>query len=1179
MSQEKRGISMLLRSLAWQLANSTTEYADKLRQLEAAATNLKTADYRNLWQWLFKQTLFQLDLDYPLYWVIDGVDEADRPGSVIKLLSELYLTRIPLRVLLVSRKTHSISSAFQKLAKQVHMETIHTEGNIHDFRAYIDHEMDLAGDDSYREAVTAQLLDRANGNFLWIHLAVQKINSCHTKPDVENALNDLPSGMDPLYNRMALSVLSQSNPSDRSLGERILGWATCARRLLTVDELRDALGNDGVLEIHRTIADLCGGFLTVDHEGRVAMIHETARGYLTGGSEKGQPLVIDSKATNYMLFKRCIARLTDPTLRSQINRNRPPALLAYATTTWFDHFVHAWANSPEILEMVVNFLRGPHVLTWIHVAARAKELRALILASRCLTDVVAKLRRMNEEEKTDADRPSALLIEGWATDLVKIVGKFGNNLRQQPNSIYKLIPPFCPEESLIYQQFGRKEARALHVSGFSSGAWDDCLARFCMEEGVVASSVIAAGSRIAVLAVIRKTSQVIIYNSATFEEQRRITHPERVLSIQADKLGRLVSYGYLTTRIWDTATGECLRVIKNPRKRPRPHSILADEKNNTVLVCGEDRCVRSFSLDNDLEEVWSIHSQIEEETLDHTTVNFPVCSALSPDGNMIAFGYRNHPLTAWELDPPMLVGQCHVRLDATDRTIEDKTFGEVYRVAWHPFSGEIFGLTMVGLLFRWDPYEEETSATVHSGADCLTVSWDGSLIATGDAVGTIKIYATADFSVLYQLASQDPVHHLSFSSDSRQLYDVRGSYGNVWEPNTLVRLAESQDHNSDTHSETDSVSKYSLHTEHHVARIDRVVALAGQSVGPLYCYGTEDGVAILCEAGRGKVCELERLMSYMSIEQISWSEDGRLIALADLSRRIRLKSVVRSSENRDSWQVIPQFDLVIPLEKGHIRQLLFHPAGRKLLASTPTTLFSLDLESRALTESTLESALSKVTWTCHPTLPDALLGFGKTEVVVFSWNDLSQIEVHEYFPSRVSHPSPTFGLSRSFQKDTENLGRVISSIDSPLVLLELSHSGASGQIEGEYLLFDLGDMHVGTSSDGTSPGSKTIPYTLVPQHIASRIREPLAFLSRRRLVFLDVDRWICSWRLPGSGPARAQGRKGSETGTAEIEQYYFLPGDWVTSNETRLCTVTPDGTLLCPRNGDVATVQAAKLRK
>lgn len=330
-SQEKRGISMLLRSLAFQLAESMPDYEEKLRQLEAAAPDLKTGDYRNVWQWLFKQTLFQLNIVHPIYWVTDGVDEADRPGSVIRLFSELHSTTAPIRLMVVSRRTHEIFSAFRKLAKQVHLETVQTEGNTVDLRSYIDHEIDLVSVAAYKEDVTARLVSRANGNFLWVHLAVQKINACHTRPDVENALNELPSGMEALYDRMSASVRNQSHANDRKLGHAILWWATCTRRLLSVEELSDALGNNDVLEIHRTIGDLCGGFVTIDHEGKVAMVHETARSYLMRGTGRNQPLSIDLKATSDMLFRRCIARLTDPSLRGQVNRNRPPALLDYAT--------------------------------------------------------------------------------------------------------------------------------------------------------------------------------------------------------------------------------------------------------------------------------------------------------------------------------------------------------------------------------------------------------------------------------------------------------------------------------------------------------------------------------------------------------------------------------------------------------------------------------------------------------------------------------------------------------------------------------------------------------------------------------------------------------------------------------------------------------------------------------
>ncbi|KAF7503753.1 hypothetical protein GJ744_003295 [Endocarpon pusillum] len=1185
MDHKKRTLSMILRSLACQVARSIPAYAEKLRLLEAAGTDLKSADYRNLWQWLYKQALFQLDIRFPLYWIIDGVDEAEDPGLIIKLLAELHLTIIPLRVMIVSRNTHQISSAFQKLGKQVPVEAVRTEGNRDDFQSYINHEMDIAGEDSYREDVGAQLLERAGGNFLWVHLAVQKINNCYTKLAVEDALKDLPPGMEALYDRMAFSVQIQPSVNDRRLGQSILGWATSAQRLLSVEELSDALDNEGVLEIHRTIGDLCGGFVVVDKEGKVAMIHETAREYLMRAGGQDRPLSIDRKSTNDRLFKRCMLRLIDPKLRGLINRNQPPALLNYATDSWFIHFLLGPVTQPDNLDTVLKFLRGPHVLTWIHAAARRKELRVLVVASRYLTDVALKLRRLNDDESL-AHHQAKDVIEGWATDLVKIVGKFGNSLNQNPDTIHKLIPPFCPENSIIYQQFGRKESKALSVSGVTSSTWGDCLTRFSLEQGSVASAVFAAGSRIVILTNVRKASHIMIYNSATFEEQRRITHPERVFSIQINRLGDLlVSYGYTTTRVWDVTTGDCIKKVMNPAKRPRPQALLFIEEDTEILVASEDRCMRSFSLDDDAAK-YEIKAQINEETLEDTTVNFPICSALSPDGNMVAFGYRGHPVTVWELEPPMLLGQCNMALDATDMTIKENTWGEVFKLTWRPFSGEVLGLTQVGLLFKWDPYEEEVSGTAQTNAHYLTVSRDGSIVATGDAVGTIKIYATADLSLLYQLSSQDPISHLSFSTDSRRLYDTRGTYGNVWEPNTLVRLVDSSeypDHNSDALSETESLAKHALHTEHYLARVDSVISLCGQTVGPLFCYGTEDGVAVLCEIGRGKVCDLERSASYMSIEQIAWSEDGKLAAISDLTGRLSIKRIAKLNQDRDRWQVHHEFDIVIPPGEGHISQLLFHPAGHQLFVSTLTMLCTIDLTSHNLVKSPLPSGMSKVKWVFHPTLPDCLLGFGVMKVHMFDSANLGEVEAHTYSLSWLENPTTNLAIEAlhdhtNSRRESETVGRLISNVDSPYILLEISRIAPSGRLESQYLLFSVADIHFYSKGNNARSTIEELPYTLVPAEIASRISVPLAFLSRGRLVFLDLDRWISTWRLPLSMSTRPQLLEGSKKMSAGIEQYYILPGDWVTANDAHLCTIMPDGTLLCPQNGEVATVQSSKLR-
>ncbi|KAI3541456.1 NACHT and WD domain-containing protein [Colletotrichum filicis] len=1183
--QKKRTISAILRSLAYQLATSNPSYAAKLRVLETAGVDFKSADYRTLWLWLFKQSLLSLRLDHPIYFVLDGLDEADSPGSVIRLLSELSLAAVPLRVLVISRKTPDIATAFSKMSRQVRSDAISLEGSTQDFRVYIEQEMDVAGDDMYREEVTAQLLERAGGNFLWVHLAVQKINDCHTKLDVQNALEDLPSGMEALYDRMAQSVKSKPSVEGQRLGEAILNWATCTQRPLTLDELCAALRKDGLIEKSRTIVDLCGGFVTIDREDCVAMIHETARQYLTR-KKTLSPVAVDTCSADRTIFGRCMAQLSDPTIRSQFNRKRPPAFLDYAIRFWFIHLSRASVHgSTEVLATTMKFLNSPSILTWIYLAVRINEMRLLVTASRYLTDMVVGLRRSTAVDESLIHRQTVRLVEGWATDLVKIVGKFGSNLRQSPDAIDKLIPPFCPQDSAIYEQFGSKEGHSLQISGSLSSAWDDCLTRLSFEQGASASAVLAAGSFIVVLATIHTSSHVLIYDAVTFEEQRRFSHPERVLSMQANSLGDLlVTYGYLTTRVWNLMTGNCLQVAKNPMDRPRPHSLRFIEDDQTVLVANEDRCIRRLSVHSPTDPRWTIHSEITEQRFEGTIHSFPNCSALSPDGTMVVFGYRAHPVAAWELDPPKMLRQCHIPADEANISSKRKTVGEVYHLRWHPYSGEVLGLTQIGLMFKWDPFEEETRLMVGTGANKMVVSRDGSLIATGDPRGTIKIFATADFSLLYQLSSQDFVNDLAFSSDSRRLYDMRGPYGNVWEPNTLIRLSDSSevpDHNSDATGETESLAKMSLLPEHQSARVNSLNILSSQPQGTLYCFGTDNGLVDLCENGNGTVLRMERLSSRMSVTHMAWSDDGRRIALANRARRLWIKTVSQGVDDRQAWKADSELNVILAPQKGRATGLLFQTTGQKLCARTPSMLLSVDLETQHWTEAELPKNMEQCKWINHPTKPEYLLAFGPSKVQVFQWSTMRQVGEQRYSQPHLVGPcispvSPTEG--QGDEDGHYTVGRLLAQSGSSRILLQLLSTTVSNRLRHRYFLFDVNELRIKSRDENGNSGeelvfcdSSSFACVALPTRIASRIREPLSLMPRQKLIFLDVERWVCTWRLPHFSPTS------TPLEAADIQRYYFLPGDWATADEAHRCVVMADGTLLCPRNGGVAAVQCADL--
>jgi len=1187
--KNKRVLSTILRSLACQLACALPAYAARIRQLEAAGSELRSNDHRHIWQIMYKKSLFDLDVNSPIYWVLDGIDEADKPKLLFNTLAELSNIGMPLRILLVTRPKHDIVMAAQRLSKQIEMHQITLDGhkNKDDFRQYIDEEICSVGKESYRKPLIAEILRLAQGNFLWVHLAVQKINECHTRVEVEDALRELPAGMEALYHQMVSTIKAQPAGKDPTLGQRILTWATYSQRPLSVEELSNALGVDEFLEIHRTIGQLCGGLVVVDHEGRVALIHETAREYLVQDERAGPSLGLWKEASHDRLFTRCITQLMDPTLRDLVNRDRTPPLLDYAISATFFHLSKGSLLNGERLSALLRFFQNQHVLTWIHIAAKKKKIETLAAASRYLIEMVVKLRNTDQEGSL-LHCQAIECLSRWATDLVQLVGKFRAALVKKPESIYKLVPPFCPEDSIIYQQFGKSEAEVLRISGITRYSWDDRLARLSLE-GATASAVRVVGGRILVLANRQNSGYIFIYDSTTFEEERSILHPERVFKIQADSMGeKLVSYGYRTTKVWAVSNGECIKTLHNPRHRPRPQSIVFLDNPRKVLLAGEDRCVRSFNIDDDsteFEVLVKIEEQSHEDT--YTVLNFPVCSALSPDGDMIVFGYRGHPVTAWNLDTEEQVGLCKMTPGKASMTTETRTFGEIIHLEWHPFNCEVFGLHREGLMFKWNPYDDEPSITVLARAQVLAVSANGLHLATGDmADGAVRIYATADLRLLYQVLSQNPVLGIAFSADSKRIYGVGGEYADVWEPNALVQLQGSSEYadpdTNNTWMEIETPASLSLQPGGFFSGAE-ITSLCGQMLGPLYCYGTEDGVAVLGEVGHGNVCEVDRMGKSMSVEHISWSDDGNILAIADLSDRLCVKCVSKrasSTEYRRPWHVQDELKVVFPSSHRHINHVIFRPQTHTLLAISPTMLLKIDADTHQVEELSLPDGMANMKWICHPTQSEYLLAFGNNSVRIFSWSTLKEIAVHHYSPSRPRAAAATSGNKWSWgtlQVTEETPMKVSSCPGSPDIILEIAQptSREQGKQQRQYLMFTMGNIdEAAAGSPEQQP--KELPYTLIPPEVASRIREPLGLLSGGNFVFLDADRWICTWRTP-TAPRRSM--VPPRTGlVAPVDAHYFLPPDWLTGRYARLGAVTPDGTLLCPRNGEIASVQCTKLR-
>lgn len=167
--RRKGTLSFFLRSIAYQVALSRlglVSLLEKLLQLKEQGIDFETASPRIIWERIFKAIVFKIGGDEPMFWVIDGLDEADDPRSIIRLFFEVSGSSIPIRILFVGRETSEIAANFQKVPPELGFKSMSMEGHMDDLSHYIQQELCLSGDDRLRESVSQTIVRESQNNFL-----------------------------------------------------------------------------------------------------------------------------------------------------------------------------------------------------------------------------------------------------------------------------------------------------------------------------------------------------------------------------------------------------------------------------------------------------------------------------------------------------------------------------------------------------------------------------------------------------------------------------------------------------------------------------------------------------------------------------------------------------------------------------------------------------------------------------------------------------------------------------------------------------------------------------------------------------------------------------------------------------------------------------------------------------
>lgn len=211
------------------------------------------------------------------------------------------------------------------------------------------------------ESLATRLCYRANGVFLWVALALERLGRMETLADLAKAIESIPSTIDGIYQEELRSIPSHNVDAVQN----IFSWVTVANRPLRLSELEEALALEtdlSHLSAHRAgtvaqfesqspqrdICRLCGGLVSIAETGVVRLRHPSLRSYLLSTKGSSGPPRYPVLEAHELLARTCL-NLLNPTAKRNAsifgiisspsgNAALTSSLTNYAAANWSLHY-------------------------------------------------------------------------------------------------------------------------------------------------------------------------------------------------------------------------------------------------------------------------------------------------------------------------------------------------------------------------------------------------------------------------------------------------------------------------------------------------------------------------------------------------------------------------------------------------------------------------------------------------------------------------------------------------------------------------------------------------------------------------------------------------------------------------------------------------------------------------
>ena len=1130
-------ISLLLRSIAWQMScRNQAIFAYVLKQCKKES-HLAAAGCSTIWRKLFLDGIFKLPFGKKQCLVIDALDECRNGADLIPLLIRAVETNA-MRIFLTSRDSFESYGVPRSAKLRLISESIPLNSTTADISLYIDanlHNLPLLGPDrdQARKDITTLILKKSSGCFLWVHLVLDELKRVHTRDEVNEVLEDVPSDMDQLYSRIldSMSLLKRG----KALTQAVLIWTACAIRPLSVDELHEALEldlNDKVDGVERSIANTCGHLVFVDGNSRVQMVHQTAREYLLRSGNPSE-FAIERKDGHKRLGTVCLKYLCGKQMAGLRNRKRssstnvvtqgPSQFADYAANEIADHILYVSSEDDEFLQAMGRFLSSYNLLSWVEYIARDSDLNRLVQTGRALRQFLQRRSRYVALFGKDV-----ALLDLWSTDLIRLVTKFGRNLSSFPASIYHHIPPFCPPESALKQQFAASN-RSIVIRGLRATTWDDCASVITYQN----ETPTALACSPSFFAVGQRSGRIKIYDETTCQELRTFSHNETVKMLRFGENGEhLASVATKSISVWNVRSGA--RIWRFEIDTPcMDLSFVEDDR--LLLATLNGSCLWVWDMNTGIcNELPSWTDELDKEYVGSR----PIAARIGCGSMMLAVAYRGQDVIVWDIE-----NECIHDIYGQDvgsrgpRAKKRSGISPIMSLLLSPTQEP--GFLAVGYgdgnLVVFNMLDQVIQARTPANAHSLVSSPNGTMLACSNSAGIIMIFEFESLNLLYRIVSEEyGVKSLIFTANSNRLIDIRGPYCRVWDPPVLLRNEAEDGKNSDTLSVTTLPQDYDLGDTEQTILISAMICVEKDSL--IFC-GKSDGSICLYDGETGEQKQILVNSNHDSaIECLFYDSRSSILVTSDIDC---CTVAYRFHQEGVDWRTKKTFE---HRTSTAVTQLLANEGCTRLLISMHEmdVLCELDSEGGQILKSMEWPDRRRYQWSTHPLdLAQVILIMNNT-AYLYEWNSLREL-------------SAPIGIQMAGSVLPELSIRAVASCFNDQVMAttfaELLHSRSRSKL----ILWNSSDLHPNTGI--THP----IPHY---QPLADQV-ECIIGTYRHRLVFLNHDRWVCS--------ADAQ-----NFDLEFFDRHFFFPADWLSAagfGGLKLGIFPRSGTVAFVQGDQVALVQ------